>query len=204
MRARRFLLANLAVVLLLAALVALFVLWRSDPDRVDRSLPLFLPEVVVRGAAGEAVRAGTLVVTVEPLWRAPSLERAEGLRLGARARPERTRDYVALRLTLRNDGPEAMSLDWIGQGQRAELWLGTRRPTPRALAPVTPQEAALLAAAPALPDATLPPGGTLAGVVVFPVSRAARELSVLLLPAMLPSGRRSDEGPPAVEVTLPL
>lgn len=203
MRARSFLLGNLAVLLALALLAGVYVLWQRDPARVDRELPLFLPAELVRGQAGEAVRAGPLAVTVEPLERVASVPAAEGLRLGTRARPGRTTDYVSVRLVVRNDGGRAFSFDYYGMGQRAELWLGARRPSPRATAPVTPREAEALTGRAALPAGPLPPGGSLEGVVVFAVSRAAEELSVLVLPAMLPSGERAEDGPPAVEVTLP-
>jgi hypothetical protein len=176
------LLQNLAVLGLFVLALLAYGWWRSNPAWLDRELPVHFPEAPARGALGENVEASGVVVTVDSFERRRSMDGTGGLVLSSRARIDSLTDFVTLELRIDNGSGEPISLDWYGEGQRADVLLGARRPSPVTALPLLPNDLRRLGLEP-LPPEVLEPGESVFGAMVYPLNRHASELVLALLPA---------------------
>jgi hypothetical protein len=178
----RILLQNLAVLALFVLALLAYGWWRSNPEWVDRELPVHYPEAPVRGVLGEPAESGGVEVMVASLERGRSMEGTSGLVLSSRARIDALTDFVTLELQVGNGSATPVSLDWYGTGQRADLLLGARRPSPVTALPLLPDDLLRLGLEP-LPPRVIEPGESVSGAMVYPIKRHAGELALAILPA---------------------
>jgi hypothetical protein len=183
-RTFKLLLQNLAVLALFALALLAYGWWRSDPGIVDRALPVHYPQEPARGSLGEPVTAHGVTVLVTSFDRRRSTEGTAGLELSSRARIGSLVDFVIVNVEFRNDGSEPVSLDYYGSAQRADLLLGARRPVPPTVSlPLLPRDLESIGGLEPLPSRVLEPGETIAGSLIYPLNRHARDLAFAVLPA---------------------
>jgi hypothetical protein len=177
----RILLQNLAVLGLFVLALLVYGWWRA-PAWLDRELPVHFPEAPARGGLGEPVEAGGVVVTVASFERRRSMEGTGDLVLSSRAMIDGLTDFVTLEVRVDNGSSEPVSFDWYGEGQRADVLLGARRPSPVTALPLLPSDLRRLGLEP-LPAVVLEPGESASGAMVYPLNRQAAELALAILPA---------------------
>ena len=195
----RFLFQTLLTVLFFAALALGYYFLLRDPSLVNEEFPVTMPESRVVGVLGEDVVNGPVAFRVDSVRRIPSEDLEPNARLGSRAEPSPTTDYLILRVALTNRRGEALPSAYSGNAQRVDLLVGSRKPSPDVDIPAYPREAEIITGERALPS-EVPPNETIEGVLVFPINQASEELSLLILP----SSRFRDEASafPSFEITL--
>lgn len=194
------LLQNLAVLAVFVLAVVLYGWWRGDENLVDRELKVRYQGTPAMGVLGEEVETEGVSVTVVSFERQRSTSVAAGVRLSSRARVDNLTDLVAVELRVRNRSDEEVSLDYHGTGQRADVRLGARRPSPRTALPLLPQDVRAIGRWEPLPSRVLQPGEEMSGALVFPMNRHAHDLALALVPERFLTAAEPDL--PSFEISL--
>lgn len=176
------LLQNLGVLVLFVLAILLYGWWQGDERQIDRELKVRYQGTPTAGVLGEDVEADGLSVMVVSFDRQRSTSGTAGVTLSSRARIDNLTDLVAVELRVRNRSDEDVSFDYHGRGQRADVRLGARRPSPRTSLPLLPEDVNALGRWEPLPSQVLQPGEEVSGTLVFPMHRHAFDLALAIVP----------------------
>lgn len=162
--------------------------------------PVAVPAGLSVGTAPAAVASGDYRVALDGARWVSQDSLPADLHLTFRARPGPTVDYLVLEVTVQNTGQRPLPFRYEGEGADVRVLLASTDPVSFATAPLSPEEARLIAGGAPLAAGPVPPGAALRGELVFAVERFRKRWSLLVLPESANAPPGAAPQTPAIEL----